>query len=81
MSCASPLNDALLKASARKDATALASLYEQAAASVTDLSERRFFLTHAYIHALEAGADSVPRLRRELVDLGAEAGEETLSNI
>ncbi|OIQ32958.1 MAG: hypothetical protein BM562_04050 [Alphaproteobacteria bacterium MedPE-SWcel] len=64
---------ALLAAHARRDCDALATLYAAAA----DRMERRgeidatcFFLTQAFVFALEAGAERAAELNRRLVAYG-----------
>ena len=49
------LHDALLLAHRSDDKPALVELYAQAADATNQRIERQFFLTHAYIYALEAG--------------------------
>ena len=49
------LNTRLLDAHARDDRTALIGLYTEAADAVPDLDAACFYLTHAYIFALEKG--------------------------
>jgi len=72
------LHTRLLQAHAAGDIAALADLYEQAAASQSDDDARGFFLTHAYVHALEANLPDACRLRRLLVDMGREAPEDEI---
>ena len=68
----SDLDARLLAAHAADDRPALIALYGEASeASETDLA-RRFYLTHAYIYALEAGSTEAPGLRAALVAMGAE---------
>ena len=56
----SDLNDAILDAHARDDGRALVALYTQAADGTNDIDTTCFFLTYAYIYALELGiADEV----------------------
>ena len=69
------LNQALLAAHRADDGVALVALYTQAG----DLAEARgdvnaacFFLTHAYIFALEAGAEAASELNGRLADHGRE---------
>ncbi len=50
-----PLQDRLLDAHARDDRAALITLYTEAADSTDDLDAACFYLTHAYIFALERG--------------------------
>ncbi|MEJ6388943.1 hypothetical protein [Gymnodinialimonas ulvae] len=64
------LDAALLASHAAGDRAALITLYAQAA----DMAEpgAAFYLTHAYVFALEAGDARAPELRAQLVALGAE---------
>lgn len=64
------LDARLLDAHARDDRAALIMLYAQAAADVP--AAEAFFLTQAYVYALERGAPQVPALRARLVELGSE---------
>jgi len=64
------LDQALLKAHARSDADALITLYKQAADTAATESATGFFLTHAYVCALEAGDARAKELRLALVQLG-----------
>lgn len=71
MSPAQPdLGAALLAAHAKDDRTALIILYEEAANQSEDTTERSFFLTHAFVFALEAGSPEAPRLKARLADMG-----------
>ena len=65
------LNAALLDAHARQDRAALVQLYQQAAAQVSG-PERSFFLTQAYVFALESGHSDTRALRAALIDMGCE---------
>ena len=58
-------------AHAANDARALIALYRDAAQDCTSQAAA-FFLTHAYIHALEAGDTRAGPLRAQLVAMGAE---------
>jgi hypothetical protein len=49
------LHDRLLDAHARNDRAALIGLYTEAADAADDLDAACFYLTHAYIFALEKG--------------------------
>ena len=51
----SDLNDIILEAHARDDRRALIGLYTQAADQANDINTACFFLTYAYIYALEMG--------------------------
>ena len=66
------LNAALLDAHARDDRVALVALYQQAAEQVSG-DARGFFLTQAYVFALETGHDDAETLRAALVEMGREA--------
>lgn len=69
--CAATLHAALLDAHARGDGPALVGLYAAAAAGTEGVA-RAFYLTHAYIFALERGDDRAPVLRAALVEIGAD---------
>ena len=62
----------MLAAHADRDQAALISLYTQAADVANDIDAACFFLTHAYIYALEAGAPQAAALRARLMDHGRE---------
>ncbi|MGX9354419.1 hypothetical protein ACS3SW_04445 [Roseobacteraceae bacterium S113] len=62
------LNDAL----AAQNAAALIALYCEAAATANSDVQKGFFLTHAYVHALEIDAPEVQELRNRLVAMGRE---------
>jgi len=66
------LDARLMDAHARADKTALAGLYAEAASIAGDIDQRAFFLTHAYVWALDAGLEDAARLRSELVAMGRE---------
>lgn len=51
----SDLNATILAAHARDDRRALIGLYSQAADQTNDINTACFFLTYAYIYALELG--------------------------
>jgi hypothetical protein len=69
------LDAALLAAHACDDRAALIGLYAEAAEAAGPGPAAAFYLTHAYVYALEAGDARLPALRRRLVDLGAEPAE------
>ncbi|MFO8126578.1 hypothetical protein [Yoonia sp.] len=50
-----PLHDRLLDAHARDDRAGLITLYAEAADTANDVNAACFFLTHAYVFALEKG--------------------------
>ena len=52
--------------------TALIGLYEEAAAQAQDDLHRSFFLTHAYVHALEAGDERAAGFKAQLMQMGSE---------
>ena len=66
------LDDALIAAHEKHDRAALVALYQEAATQANTLEARCFYLTHAYVFALEAGLPDAPALRAALVTLGAE---------
>ena len=61
-----PLQDRLLAAHARDDRAALVALYTEAADSVGDVDAACFYLTHAYIFALEKGDPASEALYQRL---------------
>ncbi|MGP6086242.1 hypothetical protein [Antarctobacter jejuensis] len=69
----SRLDDRLLRAHARDDRRALVDLYTQAADQVNDLDAACFFLTHAYVFALELGDARASALHARLKAEGREA--------
>lgn len=60
------LNTALLAAHAADDKAALVTLYTQAADAAPDINTACFFLTHAYIFALELGHPASAALHARL---------------
>lgn len=66
------LDAQLLAAHAADDRAALILLYEAAADGVSNPVQRSFYLTHAYVFALEAGSPEAPRLKARLIDMGSE---------
>lgn len=72
MTAGRALDAALLAAHDRGDRGALARLYAQAADTATTEDAAAFYLTHAYIFALEAGAATAPALRDRLCAMGRE---------
>ena len=68
----SDLNARLLQAHAAGDHAALVGLYREAAGFEPDEGARGFFLTQAYVFALDSGAPTAPELRDALVALGRE---------
>ncbi len=62
----SELDERLLDAHARDDRTALVDLYTQAADAENDVDAACFFLTHAFVFALEIGDARADDLRARL---------------
>jgi len=69
----SDLNARILAAHAAGDGAALVTLYTEAADQAPDADSCGFFLTHAYIFALEAGHADAPALHARLKADGREA--------
>ena len=67
------LDDRLLAAHAADDRAALVGLYTQAADSANDLDAACFYLTHAYVFALERGDPRAGTLHARLKAEGREA--------
>ena len=66
------LAQALLDAHEAGDHAALVALYLQASEDAQDQTAKQFYLTHAYVFALESGHAQATDLKRRLVELGAE---------
>ncbi|MEO0621928.1 MAG: hypothetical protein AAFU49_15175 [Pseudomonadota bacterium] len=66
------LDRALLDAHARDDGSALVGLYARAADLANDTEAAAFFLTHAYVFALETGDPASEELHCRLRALGRE---------
>lgn len=64
------LDAALLAAHAADDRAALVALYTQAAASAGTETAAAFYLTHAWIFALDAGDPAAATLHARLVAMG-----------
>ena len=64
------LNARLLAAHAADDRRALVRLYEEAADQANDIDAACFYLTHAYIFALELGHPATPLLHLRLAQHG-----------
>lgn len=69
----SDLDAAMICAHAAGDRAALIRLYAQAADGAADLDAACFYLTHAYVFALEAAAPEAQALHARLVAHGREA--------
>ncbi|MEM6887759.1 MAG: hypothetical protein AAF636_06420 [Pseudomonadota bacterium] len=67
------LDALLLEAHARGDSLALMNLYAKAADGAKTEEAQAFFLTHAYVFALESGSDLAPSLRQRLIDMKRES--------
>ncbi|MDF1727857.1 MAG: hypothetical protein P1U53_08910 [Sulfitobacter sp.] len=63
---------ALLEAHAASDLNRLVSIYAAAANDFPNEEESAFFLTHAYVFALEADHPDMPHLRARLIEMGRE---------
>jgi len=61
----SDLDQRLLSAHAAGDYPALVSLYREAAEASTDADAAGFYLTHAYVFALELGHADAPKNWRD----------------
>ena len=68
----SDLNDRLLAAHRSDDKAALVTLYSEAAAAAPAPDAAGFYLTHAYVFALELGHPDAPALRAKLIAQGRE---------
>ena len=66
------LDARLLAAHEAHDLAALVELYSEAAQGATEDTARGFYLTHAFVFALESGDDRAAALREELVAMGRE---------
>ncbi|MCR9146449.1 MAG: hypothetical protein NXH74_04540 [Rhodobacteraceae bacterium] len=66
------LDARMIDAHEARDLGALIQLYSQAADMVNDVDAACFYLTHAYVFALEAGAAQAASLRDRLVAQGRE---------
>ena len=65
------LDERLLAAHAADDRETLITLYEEAADAVEFGSDAcGFYLTHAFVFALEGGDPRAPRLRARLAEMG-----------
>ncbi|QBY00722.1 hypothetical protein E2K80_08235 [Rhodophyticola sp. CCM32] len=68
---AETLDAALLAAHEAGDRAALIRLYMAASEAAETPQAQSFYLTHAYVFALEAGAPEAADLRQRLRDMGA----------
>ena len=69
----SDLDAALLAAHAAGDRAKLVALYAAAAEAADAPEQAAFYLTHAYVFALEAGDPVADTLHQRLVDMGRDA--------
>ncbi|SEO24991.1 hypothetical protein SAMN04490248_10321 [Salinihabitans flavidus] len=67
------LHTRLMAAHACRDRAALVALYAEAADTVNDPDACGFYLTHAYVHALEAGDNAARTLHARLKAMGRES--------
>jgi len=67
------LDTRMITAHEANDGMALIKLYAEAADGANDLDASCFYLTHAYVFALEAGAPHAKDLHARLVKHGREA--------
>jgi hypothetical protein len=68
----SDLSAQLLRAHEAGDAAALVALYISAAEATNDVDAAGFYLTHAYVFALEANHPDASALRQRLIAQGRE---------
>ena len=66
----STLEDRLLAAHDAGDKPLLVALYQEAAVAAETIDQRAFFLTHAFVFALEIGHQDAPALRAHLIKMG-----------
>ena len=66
------LDERLVAAHAKRDLVALSALYAEAADAAGNLDAECFFLTQAYVCALDAGGAQAENLRARLVVHGRE---------
>ena len=67
------LDAQMIAAHEADDKAALVTLYTQAADAANNIDAACFYLTHAYVFALEAGTPQVRALHARLVEHGREA--------
>ncbi|MGI9368025.1 MAG: hypothetical protein ACR2O2_04225 [Ruegeria sp.] len=68
----SDLENRLLQAHANGDTTALIDLYQEAADAASADDAKGFYLTHAYVFALETGSPKANQIRDRLILMGRE---------
>ncbi|MEO9649190.1 MAG: hypothetical protein ABJ360_10740 [Roseobacter sp.] len=64
------LDRRLLTAHERNDTAQLSALYTEAANEADDVDATAFFLTHAYVFALDAGLQNANALQDRLIGMG-----------
>lgn len=64
------LDARLLAAHAAGDTPALISLYVEASETAVEPTAKAFYLTHAYVFALEAGDPAAQALKTKLSEMG-----------
>lgn len=67
------LDQRLLEAHEKGDQSELVALYTEAAEHAQDEEAQGFYLTHAYVYALELGDARVQALHARLISLGRDA--------
>lgn len=72
-----PLEHRLAAAHKLDDKMGLVGLYCEAADTAPSDAARSFFLTHAYVFALETADARTENLRHQLIALGAEPPDDT----
>ena len=70
------LDAALLAAHEAGDGAALVVLYQQAAAQAADIDAACFYLTHAFVFALEIAHPDMPAIRARLQAEGREPPDD-----
>ncbi|MEP6021129.1 MAG: hypothetical protein ABJ251_21875 [Paracoccaceae bacterium] len=71
------LDARLIAAHAKQDSVTLSALYTDAANRSDDTDAQCFFLTQAYVFALEAGLPDSASLKARLISAGREAPAES----
>lgn len=69
----SDLDTRLLAAHDQNDMPLLVDLYQQAAAQAADEEAKYFYLTHAYIFALDINHPDMAQLKADLIAAGRES--------
>jgi hypothetical protein len=69
------LDARLLRAHEDADTDALVALYTEAGRVADNETARGFYLTHAYVFALEAGMPEARDLKQRLIDMGREPAD------